>query len=141
MLPLGLAHLPYRKGSFEDYVGAQALKRDGKRKWRKRVADVVARLLAALVPDDVVIGGGNLRLLTTLPPGCRAGDNANAFIGGFRMWAGAAPAAAPRKAPAARMGIGHRGGLLQKGQVVGGRGRSYSMSHSVSDTCTKPCRW
>ena len=68
VVPMELAHLPYRKGTFEDYVGEQALQRDGRRKWRKRVADVVARLTAALVPDDVVLGGGNARLLKTLPP-------------------------------------------------------------------------
>ena len=86
VVPMELAHLPYRKGTFEDYVGERALERDGKKKWRKHVFDVVARLKAALVSDDVVIGGGNLRHLTELPPGCRAGDNANAFAGGFRMW-------------------------------------------------------
>ena len=100
LVPMELAHLPYRDATFEDYVGEQALRRDGRRKWRKRVADVVARLQAALLPDDVVLGGGNVRLLKTLPPGCRAGDNAHAFIGGFRLWPAAASAArAPRKSP------------------------------------------
>ncbi len=61
------------------------------------VADVVARLRIALEPDDVVLGGGNVRKLKALPPGCRAGDNANAFVGGFRLWA----QAEPRKRPVA----------------------------------------
>ena len=99
LVPMELAHLPYRKGTFEDYVGERALVRDGKRQWRKQVFDVVARLRDALVPDDVVIGGGNVKNLAELPPGCRAGDNANAFVGGYRLWAGQAPAAAK---PAAR---------------------------------------
>jgi len=104
VVPMELAHLPYRDASFEDYVGEKALLRDGKKKWRKSVADVVARLVAALVPDDVVIGGGNVRHLHALPAGCRAGDNANAFIGGFRLWepavvapASGRPAATKRK--------------------------------------------
>jgi polyphosphate glucokinase len=104
VLPMELAHLPYRQGSFEDYVGAQALERDGRKQWRKRVADVVARLAAALVPDEVVLGGGNVHLLKTMPPLCRAGDNVNAFIGGLRLWhqpARPAHPAAPRKTPAA----------------------------------------
>jgi len=84
--PMELAHLPYKKGTYEDYVGLRGLKRCGKKKWRKHVADVVERLITALEPDDVVIGGGNVKKLDTLPPGCRAGDNANAFVGGFRMW-------------------------------------------------------
>ncbi len=101
VVPMELAHLPYRKRTFEDYVGVEALRRDGKKKWRKRVADVVARLAAALVPDDVVIGGGNVMQLGTLPRGCRAGDNANAFSGGFRLWESDARASAVNK-PAAK---------------------------------------
>ena len=81
--PMELGHLPYRKRTYEDYVGERGLERLGKKKWRRYVADVVARLTAALEPDDVVLGGGNVRKLKTLPPGCRAGDNANAFLGGF----------------------------------------------------------
>jgi len=84
--PMELAHLPYKKGTYEGYVGIRGLKRCGKKKWRRHVTDVVKRLVAALEPDDVVLGGGNVKKLKTLPPGCRAGDNANAFTGGFRLW-------------------------------------------------------
>ena len=86
--PMELGHLPYMKGTYEDYVGRVGLERDGKKVWRRRVADVVERLNAALQPDDTVIGGGNVRKLNALPRGCRAGENANAFLGGFRLWAG-----------------------------------------------------
>jgi polyphosphate glucokinase len=84
--PMELGHLPYGKASYEDYVGIRGLKRYGKKRWRKYVADVVQRLSAALEPDDIILGGGNARLLTKLPERCRAGDNANAFAGGFRLW-------------------------------------------------------
>ncbi len=85
--PMELAHLPYKKGrTFEDYVGAAGLKRLGKTRWRKEVFQVVERLKAALEPAYVVLGGGNLKKLDELPPGCRRGDNANAFKGGFRIW-------------------------------------------------------
>ncbi|HTY85817.1 MAG TPA: ROK family protein [Candidatus Acidoferrum sp.] len=84
--PLELGHLPYKKATYEDYVGLRGLEKHGKKKWRKHVADIVERLIAALEPDDVVLGGGNVHKLKQLPKGCRAGDNANAFIGGFRLW-------------------------------------------------------
>lgn len=85
--PMELAHLPYKKGrTYEDYVGRRGLKRLGKKKWRRNVIDVVERLAAALETDDVVIGGGNAKLLRDLPKGVRVGSNANAFAGGFRMW-------------------------------------------------------
>jgi polyphosphate glucokinase len=84
--PMELGHLPYRKRTFEDYVGIRGFERLGKRKWRRAVFDVVERLVAALEPDEVVLGGGNVKRLKRLPPGCREGDNANAFKGGFRLW-------------------------------------------------------
>jgi len=84
--PMELSQLPYRHGTYEDYLGMRGLKRLGKKKWRKHVERVVAELAAALEPDDVVIGGGNVKLLDTLPKGCRAGDNDNAFTGGFSLW-------------------------------------------------------
>ena len=86
MEPMELGHLPYKRRTFEDYVGVRGYDRLGKKKWRQQVADVVARLIAALEPEDVVLGGGNVKRLKELPPGCRAGDNANAFVGGFRLW-------------------------------------------------------
>ncbi len=93
--PMELAHLPYRKATYEDYVGIRGLKRLGKKKWRKCVADVVERLKAALEPDEVVLGGGNAKNLKEIPPGCRVADNSNAFLGGFKMWSQtSAPAAA-----------------------------------------------
>ncbi len=84
--PMELGHLPYKKATFEDYVGIRGLEKYGKKKWRRYVADVVQRLIAAIEPDEVVLGGGNVQKLKVLPPGCRAGDNANAFLGGFRLW-------------------------------------------------------
>jgi len=84
--PLELGHLPYKKATFEDYVGLRGLQKRGIRKWRRDVADVVARLTAALEPEEVVLGGGNVKKLKEPPPGVRFGGNANAFIGGFRLW-------------------------------------------------------
>ena len=85
--PMELAHLPYKKGrTYEDFAGLRGLKRLGKKKWRRVVAQMVADLTAALQPDDVVLGGGNVKLLGDLPAGARPGQNANAFLGGFRLW-------------------------------------------------------
>ena len=81
-----LGHLPYKKGTYESYVGNEALVKQGKKKWQRHVADVVAQLTAALEPDEVVLGGGNAKELKELPPKCRLGDNRNAFLGGFRLW-------------------------------------------------------
>jgi glucose-6-phosphate isomerase len=84
--PMELGHLPYRDATFEHYVGLRGLQANGLAQWRRDVEDVVARLIAAIEPEEVVLGGGNIHQLETLPPRCRAGDNADAFAGGFRLW-------------------------------------------------------
>jgi polyphosphate glucokinase len=85
--PMEVAHLPYKRGrTYEDYLGIRGLKRLGKKKWRRLVARIAEQLKNALEAEYVVLGGGNAKLLKTLPPGCRLGDNSTAFAGGFRLW-------------------------------------------------------
>jgi polyphosphate glucokinase len=87
LLPMELGHLPYKKGrSLEDRVSVSALRKKGARKWNEAVADVVGRLKDALQADYVVLGGGNARRLTSLPPGSRRGSNARVREGGIRLW-------------------------------------------------------
>jgi polyphosphate glucokinase len=95
--PMELGHLPFRKRTFEDYVGERGLKRLGKKKWKKAVHEAVERLVAAMQPDYVVLGGGNAKELDELPPKARLGSNVNAFEGGFRLWRenGPKPATTP----------------------------------------------
>lgn len=85
--PMELAHLPFKRGmTYEDYVGVRGLARLGKKWWRYYVTDIVRRLRDALGAEYVVLGGGNIHNITSLPPNTRIGDNHNAFLGGFRMW-------------------------------------------------------
>ena len=101
MEPMELAHLPYKKATFEDYVGLRGLQHYGKKQCRKNVEDVVEQLKGALEPTDIVLGGGNVKLLKQLPKGCREGNNANAFLGGFRLWAdGKRPSSPPAEVQA-----------------------------------------
>ena len=86
IVPMELGALSYGKGTIEDRVGVRGLRKLGKKKWRKNFELLVARFTSALLLDDVVIGGGNAKKLKKAPPGCRLGDNANAFLGGFRLW-------------------------------------------------------
>ena len=86
IVPMELGALSYRERAIEDYLGARGLQKLGKKKWRKTVEFWVKRFTSALLLDDVVIGGGNAMKLKQAPPGCRLGSNANAFLGGFRMW-------------------------------------------------------
>jgi polyphosphate glucokinase len=87
LVPMELAHLPYKKGrTYEYYAGAAGLKKHGRKHWRRDVLDIVARFTRALEADDVVVGGGNVKLFKRLPRGVRRGSNAHAFVGGYRLW-------------------------------------------------------
>jgi predicted NBD/HSP70 family sugar kinase len=85
--PLELAHLPYRRRrTYEDTLGDRGLDRLGKRRWRKAVGNVLELMNNALLPDYIVVGGGNAKKLESLPPYAVLGTNANAFRGGFMLW-------------------------------------------------------
>jgi polyphosphate glucokinase len=104
IVPMELGALSFGKGTIEDHVGRRGIEKLGKKKWRKTVEMVVARFTSALLLDDVVLGGGNAKKLKEMPPGCRLGDNAFAFVGGFRMWEPASvrmALASARRVPAA----------------------------------------
>ncbi len=85
--PMELGHLPFKKATYETYVGETGLERLGQKRWRKRVLETVASFSKALEPDYIVLGGGNATEIgEPLPPNVRLGDNGNAFVGGFRLW-------------------------------------------------------
>ena len=92
--PLELGHLPFRKGTYEDYVGERGRKRLGSKKWRETVFKTIEEFSAALEPDYIVIGGGNAKKLGALPENTKLGANENAFLGGFRLWDPTLPAQA-----------------------------------------------
>ena len=116
--PMELGHLPYKKATYEDYVGVRGLERSARRNGGSMSRTWSTRLIAALEPDDVVLGGGNVKKLKELPPGCRAGDNANAFLGGFRLWEEARQPARFRRAT----------GSLRVSTSATGNERSMSMA-------------
>jgi predicted NBD/HSP70 family sugar kinase len=87
LVPMELGHLPYKNGkTYEDYIGVSGLKRLGIKNWRHHVFKILERLKDAMEPDYVVLGGGNVNRIKSLPPATRRGNNRNAFIGGFRLW-------------------------------------------------------
>lgn len=86
ILPIEGGHLPFKKKTFEDYVSKEYLTKSGMKRWEKNVLKTVEYFKAAFQPDDILLGGGNSKLLTTIPEGCRLGTNENAFKGGFKLW-------------------------------------------------------
>jgi polyphosphate glucokinase len=87
IVPLELGRLRLRASeTLGELLGRKGLKRIGKREWRQFVGEAVAMLSAAFVVDEVVLGGGNAKVMRELPHGARLGHNLTAFRGAFRLW-------------------------------------------------------
>lgn len=86
IIPMEAGHLPYKKGTFENYVGKEYLTKSGSKKWEKHVNNCIEKFTHVFQPDDILLGGGNSKLLSYVPENSRLGTNKNAFLGGFRLW-------------------------------------------------------
>jgi polyphosphate glucokinase len=86
VVPMELGHLPFRRATFEDYVGRAGRARLGPKRWRHAVLTTLEHLTDALLPDYVVLGGGLADELDGLPANVRVGGNELAFVGGYRLW-------------------------------------------------------
>jgi predicted NBD/HSP70 family sugar kinase len=84
--PMEIGHLPFKKHTYEEYLGERGRKKRGTKRWQRLVAVAVEELRAALEPDSIVLGGGNAPRLHPMPPNTLLGNNSNAFTGGFRIW-------------------------------------------------------
>jgi polyphosphate glucokinase len=85
--PMEIGRLIYRKGrTYEDFAGANGRKLMGTKAWRIAVLRIIDDLSHALLPDYIVVGGGEVKRFEVLPPNCRRGSNAAAFDGGFKLW-------------------------------------------------------
>jgi polyphosphate glucokinase len=83
---LELGHMPFRKMTFEDYVGRAGRKRLGQKRWRKAVIEMIDQMSMALEPETIVVGGGLADKVGPLPDKAILGGNEHAFVGGFRLW-------------------------------------------------------
>jgi len=85
---LELAHHPFRKKkTYEEYVSKAELKRIGKKKWNKRVAQVVAQVLPIWNPRKLYLGGGNAKhIKLELPENVSITPNIAGLLGGIALW-------------------------------------------------------
>ncbi len=82
-----LAHMPWKKGrTYEDFLGAAALDRDGKKTWRKNVFKVIEESSQVLESKYVTLGGGNAALIKKMPKNVVLGSNDNSFKGASLLW-------------------------------------------------------
>lgn len=85
---LELAHHPFRDDmTYEEYVGASALKDVGKKKWNKRVEKILAQIEPTFNPRVIYLGGGNAKhLKIDLPPNVKLTENIAGLLGGIALW-------------------------------------------------------
>ena len=88
VLPLELGDLPYggvhHRGLCRETRAGQGI--SGRKVWGTKFSSAVEQTKVAFIADYVMLGGGNAKVLSQLPPGTELGHNRNAYLGGCRMW-------------------------------------------------------
>lgn len=85
---LELAHHPFKKKkTYEEHVGDRALEAVGKKKWNRRVREVLAQVQPIFNPDRIYLGGGNAKHLRgALPKNVKVTENLAGLLGGIALW-------------------------------------------------------
>jgi polyphosphate glucokinase len=85
---LELAHHPFRgKKTYEEYVGGRALEQIGKKKWNRRVAEVLEQIDPIWNPRRIYVGGGNAKhLRLKLAKHVSITENVAGMLGGIALW-------------------------------------------------------
>ncbi|HKO14097.1 MAG TPA: ROK family protein [Acidobacteriaceae bacterium] len=86
---LELGHHPWRKKTYEDYLGLRGLKKYGKRKWNKLLEKAIAQTKATFNWDHLYLGGGNTKLIEMeARPDVTIVSNLDGLLGGVALWRG-----------------------------------------------------
>jgi len=84
---LELAHHPWKKMTYEDYVGRRGLDKYGKRHWNKLVQEVIVQTQQLFNWDHLYLGGGNTKKIDfELPPDVTIVSNEDGITGGVALW-------------------------------------------------------
>ncbi len=85
---LELGHHPFRKGAtYEERVCNAELKRIGRERWNRRIAQVIEVLGPIFNYETLYIGGGNAKKLALeLPDNVKVFTNVSGLTGGMRLW-------------------------------------------------------
>ena len=87
VLPIEIGLIKFsKKTRFMDRLSKVALKSDGLEKWTEAVLESVELLRDVFHPDETVLGGGNAKRISSMPPHCRMVGNSSAYRGAERLW-------------------------------------------------------
>lgn len=84
---LELGHHPWRKKTYEDYLGIRGLKKYGKKRWNKMLQEAIAQTANTFNWDHLYIGGGNAKKISfDLPENVQIVSNEDGLLGGVALW-------------------------------------------------------
>ena len=84
---LELGHHPWRKKTYEDYLGRRGLKLYGKREWNDLLRLAIEQSCNTFNWDHLYIGGGNTKKITIkLPKNVMIVANETGLLGGVALW-------------------------------------------------------
>jgi polyphosphate glucokinase len=84
---LELGHHPWKKATYEDYIGRRGLDKDGKKKWNKHLQEAIEQTAHTFNWDQLYIGGGNTKKIDFEPPkNITIVSNETGLLGGVVLW-------------------------------------------------------
>ena len=84
---LELGHHPWKKQTYEDYIGRRGLDKYGKKKWNKHLKEALDQTLHTFNWDHLYIGGGNTKKIEfDLPKNVTIVSNEEGLLGGVMLW-------------------------------------------------------
>jgi polyphosphate glucokinase len=84
---LELGHHPWRKRTYEGYLGKRGLKRLGTKRWNKLLKRAVEQTALTFNWDTLYIGGGNAKKVTLAPdPNIKIISNEEGLLGAMALW-------------------------------------------------------
>ena len=84
---LELGHHPWRKKTYEDYLGRRGLNQYGKKKWNKLLAEAIDTWRAIFNFDTLYLGGGETKRISfALPADVKIVSNELGLLGAASLW-------------------------------------------------------
>jgi polyphosphate glucokinase len=84
---LELGHHPWKKHTYEDYIGRRGLDKYGHRRWNEFIEEAIEQTEKLFNWDHLYIGGGNTKKLTFKPPkNVTIVSNREGILGGVALW-------------------------------------------------------
>ena len=84
---LELGHHPWKKKTYEDYIGRRGLDKHGKKEWNKLLLEAILQTEKLFNWDHCYLGGGNTKKIDFTPPkNVKIVSNETGLLGGVALW-------------------------------------------------------